>query len=141
MLANQHKNRLRGSKGVTLVEVMMAVFIFIFGIQGLLGVYLQSMQVGKKADYTYTAYNLAKNHVERLKTLNYALLPSVAETSTIINSDGDPDPNGSFIRSTTVTANFGGNALLTQVTVQVNYIFKGTQSSSPTQFSTIILNQ
>ncbi len=141
MLKNHHKSKIKDSNGVTLVEVMMAIFIFVFGIQGLLGVYLQSMQVGKKADYTYTAYNLAKNHIERLKTLNYALLPSSAETSTVINNDGDPDPSGSFIRTTTVTANYGGNALLTQVTVQVNYIFKGVQSSSPTQFATIILNQ
>src|SRR3989338_6032188 len=141
MIMNCRKNKLKNSKGVTLVEVMMAIFIFVFGIQGLLGVYLQSMQVGKKADYTYTAYNMAKNHIERLKTLNYALLPSAAETSTIINNDGDPDPNGSFIRTTTVTPNFGGNALLTQVTVQVNYVFRGTQGASPTQFATIILNQ
>ena len=52
---NCRKNKFENSKGVTLVEVMMAIFIFVFGIQGLLGVYLQSMQVGKKADYTYAA--------------------------------------------------------------------------------------
>lgn len=132
---------MKNNKGATLVEVMTAIVIFMVGIEALSAVYTQSMQMGKRADYVYTAYNLAKNHVERLKTLNYALLPSAAEISTIVNNDGDPDSNGSFIRTTTVTANYGGNALLTQVTVRVNYVLRGTQSASPMELTTIILNQ
>lgn len=132
---------MKNNKGATILEVMGAVLIFMIGMEALLAVYVQSMQVGKKADYTYTAYNLAKNHMERLKTLNYALLASVAETSTAINNDGDPDPNGPFIRTTTIASNYGGNALLTQITVEVSYIFLGAQSASPMQLSTIILNQ
>ena len=132
---------MRNNRGATLVEVMMAILIFMVGIEALLAVYTKSMQVAKRADQAYTAYNLAKNHLERLRALNYALLPSAVETSTAINNDGDPDPSGSFLRTTVVTSSYGGNALLTQVTVQVNYVFRGTQSASPMALTTIILNQ
>lgn len=135
------KRMLNSGKGATLVEVLWAILMFTLGIEALLAVYVQSAQIGKKADSVYIAYNLAKNHIERLKELNYALLPSAAETSTVVNSDGDPDPGGLFIRTTTVTPNYNGSALLTQVTIQVNYALKGVTSANPTEITTVIVNQ
>ena len=128
-------------KGTTLIELIGSILIFLIGIQALLQVYSQSMRMGKRADYAYTAHNLAKNHMERLKTLDFSLLPSSAETSTAVNGDGDPDPEGSFIRTTLISPNYGGSVLLTQATVQVSYVVQGQQSASPMQISTVILNQ
>ena len=133
-----HKN----NRGATFMEVMVAILVFGVGLEGLLNVYTQSMVMTKRADSAYTAYNLAKNHIERLKAMSFALLPSAAEPDQIpINADGDPDPDGLFLRTTTVNTGYAGNVLLTQVTVKVDYLFRGVQSGSPTQLTTVILSQ
>lgn len=128
-------------KGTTLIEVIGAIFVFSISLQALIAVYIQSIQVGKRLDCAYTAYNLAKNRIEVLRSLNYTLLPSSAEDATIVNSDGNPDQNGAFIRSTTITSNYGGSALLTQAKVSVSYMLKGVKSSNPMEITTVLLNQ
>ncbi len=129
------------NSGTTLIEVIGAIFVFSIAVQALIAVYLQSIQVGKRLDCAYTAYNLAKNRVEVLRSLNYTLLPSSVEDAVVVNSDGTPDPNGRFIRSTTITANYGGSALLTQAKVSVSYMLKGLKSSNPMEITTVLLNQ
>ncbi len=137
----KHKATLKTQGGMTLVEILGALLVFMIGIASLFAIYTQSMRMGKRGEAVHTAYNLAKNHMERLRTLNYALLPSAAETSVNINSDGDGDPNGAFIRTTTVTTNYNDSSLLTQVRVQVWYILNGAQSVKPVEITSVLLNQ
>lgn len=127
-------------KGFTVLEIMVAVSVFGVAITSLLAVYTQAATVSKRSDYAYTAYNLAKNHVERLRASSYASLSLAAEIDTRINRDGDPDGAGEYLRSTTVAANYGGNANLTQVDVQVWYEFKKVKSPQPMSLSTVIYN-
>ena len=127
-------------KGATLLEISICMSLFLIGMQSLLTVTTQCMVYSKRAEYVYTAYNLAKNHMERLKAVNFSSLATAAETSTTINTDGDPDENGRFIRSTTVTSNYTGDANLVQITVSVYYVMKNVQSSKPMQISCVIYN-
>ncbi len=131
---------MKSNKGVTLVEIMTAVLIFLLGIAALFGVITQSVQSAKKAGLAYKAHNLAKSRLETLRSVSFSDLPSANETASAINEQGAADLNGSFVRNTTVTANYTGDGALTYVKVSVNYIYKGQQSPSPMEASTVIFN-
>ncbi|MBI4432385.1 MAG: prepilin-type N-terminal cleavage/methylation domain-containing protein [Candidatus Omnitrophica bacterium] len=130
---------IRSQRGATLIEVMIAVFIFLIGMASLLSVLIQSMQAGKRAEHIYTAYNLAKNHMERLKSMDYNSLGSAAESAVLIDGEGNPDANGLYSRSTTVTTSYSGNANLTLVAVSVQYTMQGVQGAA-SQIQNVIYN-
>lgn len=125
-------------KGITLVEIMAAILLFLLGIAALLGVITQSGQSAKKAGLTYKAHNLAKSHLETLRSASFNDLSSATETATVINEQGVADQDGGFIRNTTVTTNYTGDAGLTYVKVSVNYAYRGVQNPSPMEASTVI---
>ena len=127
-------------KGASLIEVMISVAIFVLSMQSLLAVTLASMTQAKRAEYVHIASGLAKNHMERLRAYSFSALANAAETSTLINTDGDPDDDGTFIRTTTVTTSYNSNANLTQVTVQVWFVLKGVQSGQPMSVTSVMYN-
>lgn len=129
-----------GQKGTTLMEVMIAVFLFVIGIQSLLVVATQGMTMSRRVEYDYTAYNLAKNHIERLRLYSFAALANAADTGTQLNANDDPDQAGPFTRTTAIATSFGGNANLTQATVTVAYTLRGLQNSSQCQLSYVFFN-
>ena len=131
-------NRARATRGATLIELMGSVLIFMIGVTALIGIYLQSITAVRRTSLFYTSYHIAKNHLEELKAINFNDLPSAVETSTVINDDGVPDLNGQFVRSTTVSANYTGDATLTELTVSVNYKLRGLLSSTPVKMTTVI---
>ena len=132
------RTRRQKTRGATLIELMGSVAIFMIGATALMGIYLQSITASHRTGLFYTSYNLAKNHLETLKSINFNDLPLAAENSTIINDDGIPDLSGQFVRSTTINANYTGDTTLTQVTVAVNYKLQGLLSSTPVQMTTVL---
>lgn len=131
---------IKNSRGVSLVETVMAIALFAIGITALLGVFTQTVTVAKRADHAYVAYQLAKNRVERLKQLDFASLSTANETSMRVNREGTADPAGEFLRSTTVTTNYSGDLNLTQIDVKVFYEMRGVQSPSSMDVTTVIFN-
>lgn len=127
----------RGKRGVTLVEFMIATLIFGITLASILGLYTQSARLGKQSEFAYHAYNIAKNRMERLRNVSYTLLADSAETDTRVDTDGNPDLNGQFVRST-IISNYTGNLKLTQVTVQVYYLMQNIKSAQPMELSTVI---
>ena len=125
-------------RGVTLVEIMVAILLFLLGIAALLGVITQSVQSAKKAGFTYKAHNLAKSRLETLKSDSFGNLLLWNETATVIDEQGVPTLSGSFVRNTTVAANYTGDSGLAYVKVSVNYIYRGQQSPAPMEASTVI---
>lgn len=130
---------LKGRKGLTLVEVVLTVLVFASGLISLLAVYIQSREAGRRTDAVYTAYNLAKNHIEQLRSLDYTLLPDAAEMTAVrLDEDGTPDVNGVFLRTTSVDPAYGGNPDLTRASVSVSYLFKGAENPVPIEMTTVI---
>ncbi len=127
-------------KGFTVLEVIVAVSVFGIAITSLLAVYTQAAAASKRTDYAYTAYNLAKNHIERLRASAFSSLSLAAETDTRINRDGEPDESGEYLRSTVVTTNYGSDANLSRVDVNVYYEYKKVKSPQPMALSTVIYN-
>jgi Tfp pilus assembly protein PilV len=128
------------NNGLTLIEVLGSALLFMMGTLALFSVYVQSGSVSKRAEYAYNAYHLAKNHMERLRVTGFDQLSSAAETDTVLDKDGHPDANGEFSRSTVVVSNYLGYASLAQVTVSVQYRFKGVLNPAPLQIAAVLFN-
>ena len=131
---------LRSEKGLSLLENMMAVGLFLIGLAAIFSVELQAMTAGKRTAAAYTAYNIAKNHIENLKSYSFSDVASAAENSIYVDENGTPDPDGKYIRSTTVSTSYNGDANLTQVAVSVYFIVAGRQSAQPMQLTTVLYN-
>ena len=129
---------LKDSRGMTLIETMAATLLFGIVLAGLLNLSLGSMATGKRAEFTYSAYNIAKNHLESLRSMPYSTLANAAESDIYVDSNGTPDPDGDFIRTTAVTQNFNNDTNLIELDVSVDYIFRGSESGHPTELSTVV---
>lgn len=128
----------RSKKGISLVETMVAILVFGIVLVTMLEVTVQSMTVGKRADLSYNAYSIAKNHIESLKTLPFADAANAAESEVRLNALGVPDLEGPFKRTTAVTANYSGDSNLVSITVSVDYMVKHTFTNKPVSLSTVI---
>ena len=117
---------------------MVSVAIFVTVLAAIINVSLGSMSMGKRSEYAYTAYNLAKNHLETLRSMPYSNLANAAETNSYLDANGVSNADGPFIRSTTVTQNYSGDTNLVQLTVSVSYIYRGQQTPYPTSLSTVV---
>ena len=129
---------LKSVKGMTLVETLAAIAIFSIVLTGILNLAVGSMSTGKRAEFAYTSYNLAKNRLEALRSMPYSTLVNAAESDVYVDENGVADIDGYYIRSTAVTPNYSGDANLIQLTVSVDYIFRGVQSQIPTQLSAVV---
>ena len=124
--------------GATLIEVMGAILIFMIGIAALLGVFYGSQAMSQRANYAYAAYNIAKNHIEDLRSFSFTDLAVANETSSVVDQNGVDDPAGQYLRTTTVTTSYNGDANLTELDVQVWYVIRGVQSPNPVELTTVI---
>src|SRR5438094_795377 len=115
----------RSKAGITLVETMASVLLFALVVGAILNVSVQSMTMGKRSEFAYTAYNLAKNHIETLRSLPFSNLTNAAETDTYIDSAGAPNADGPYIRTTSVTTSYTGDPNLVQINVIVTYMWQG----------------
>ena len=109
--------KINNNSGVTIVETLVASALFILVSTSFLSVFLMSSTSCKSTDYMYTAINLAKARLERLKGLDYNSLPQAVESNTRLDKDGDPDAYGDFYRTTQVNNVYGTD--LTEITVSI----------------------
>ena len=131
--------KITGSRtGVTLVETMASILLFALVVGSILNLAIQNMTMGKRSEYAYTAYNLAKNHIETLKSMPFSNLANAAETDTYLDATGTPNADGPYVRTTTVATSYTGDVNLVQVQVIVQYLWQGALSANATQLSTVI---
>ena len=126
------------NKGCTLVELLTSIAVFAIGATSLLGVCTQSMSMARRAEMAYTAYNLAKNHLETLASVPFTDLASSSEVSTVLDESGVPDLSGQYIRNTEITSNYQGDANLIRAKVTVAYNMRGTASRNPMEMTSVI---
>ncbi len=126
------------NKGLSLVETMAAILIFGLVLASTLEVCAKSMVMGKRSELSFSAYSLAKSHIETLKSLPFSNLTSAAETDAVINETGVPDVDGIFKRNTAISANYENDSNLVQVTVTVDYQVKGQFANKPASLSAVV---
>jgi hypothetical protein len=123
----------------------LAILIVSIAIGASLALLIQNVRLGQTMDRVFIAGNLAKNRLERLKTMNFDELVYAQENETMVDRDGNPDNSGDFKRTSVVTTDYGGERRLTRVDVEV-YYKRSTEAVSnefvetPVTLSTIFTN-
>mgnify|MGYP001611877273 CR=1 FL=1 len=138
--------KLSSTTGATLIELMGAVLIFMIGIAALLGVFYSSVGMAKRAERAYTAYNLAKNHIEELKSYGFTDLVEGEVTSVVDQNGAAYESGDKYIRTTTTTncadaTPCTGSLIdsnLTEIDVKVWYVLRDVQSAGPMEATTLI---
>jgi len=65
-----HHSPLRRARGMTLSEVMVALFILCLSISGILGVMMQSRRLTEGSVYQNTALTIVQGYLEQMKNMN-----------------------------------------------------------------------
>ena len=111
--------------GLTLVEVVIAVFLLGMCISGACALVLHTKKLNDVARAHYVAANIARNRLERARTIDFTALSLLAEYDVVVDHNGNPDPNGNYSRSTAVT-NVKANLAEVSVTVGIRNRVSGT---------------
>jgi Tfp pilus assembly protein PilV len=127
---------------------MGSVVVFMVGISALLGVYFASAKMAQRAEHAYAAFNIAKSHIEDLKSYSFGDLADANETRSIVDKNGVADLTaGLYVRSTTTTPSYNSDTNLTQITVNVwpfltrydlERFLAGTTNPTSTDITTVI---
>lgn len=131
---------LKNKNSATIAEVIVSVLIISITVVGVLNLFVQNISSGDAINYIYTATNLAKSRIERLRFVDFSLLGSAVEVDTYLDKYGNPDPDGEFRRSTSITSNYGGDSKLAYVDVTVYYSIRSHEYPTPARMTTIFSN-
>ena len=101
-----------GQRGLTVVEVLIAMAVSVFGLAGVLSIHLTSSRTTQYSRHATEAAMLAEAKLEHLLTLPVAGLANGSEQ---VDSRGLGDASAPFARTWTVTNS--GATLLLEVTV------------------------
>ncbi len=93
----------RDRSGFTLPEVFVALVILGMCMGGLCALVNTSRELSDMGRDHYIAINLAKNRLERAKTVSYDDLDFFAESAVVIDVNGNASSEGRFQRTTTIT--------------------------------------
>ncbi|BCR04643.1 hypothetical protein DESUT3_17120 [Desulfuromonas versatilis] len=102
-------------KGFTLVELMVALLVFMVAVLGLAPLLVTNMHTGAKTDLRNQARVRAAEWMDQLQAMSYAALPGQAGT------DNDPP----FALTTVVEVDPVGFADQTRLTVTVGWNYRG----------------
>jgi prepilin-type N-terminal cleavage/methylation domain-containing protein len=128
-----------GTRGVTLVEVLVSVLVVSIVLSVVLVVVSQSVVNTQVVDMVYTASNLARQRVDSIKRLPFSDLKRAGEeTDTRIDEYGVADASGDYSRTTVITESHLGNPYLTEVSVSVDRYVDGALSGNPVVIDTLI---
>ncbi len=96
----KHKRRRNG--GFTLTEVVVAAFILATGFTGFGIGFMQAMRTNRLAKHHYQAMCLARNRLQRARSISFSSIPLMEEDFQFIDQEGNLDPQGRFRRTTQV---------------------------------------
>ena len=89
------RRRVRGARGFTLVEVLVAVVVLAIGAAGLLQLFAQAQQQNDRRRSSEVARRLAENEVQRARSAGPWNVPAVG-TPTRVDQNGIPDLAGEY---------------------------------------------
>ena len=115
----------RHDEGVTLVEVLIAIFVFTICIGGICRLGVSVRETSDRARSHYTAINIAKSRLERMKTFEFDQLAYFAESNVRVDANGSADTDGLFRRTTSLSAI---KPNLTDIVVRVDIMDQVTRS-------------
>jgi prepilin-type N-terminal cleavage/methylation domain-containing protein len=139
MTVRQHKFHGRVAKrdsGFSLMEVMMASAIFLIASLGFSFGLIAAMKSQSMSSDHYRSMTIARNRIQRARSLNFDSLPLLEESDIQVDDFGRPSPGGHYYRYTGVT-NYAANCYELIVSV---YFLKpdGARSDMPVSIQTLI---
>ena len=112
-------NIIRNSKGLTLVEIAIAMALVAVVSLALIASVTQSAAFSRKIDIAYSASQVCQRRIENLNRMDFSELELLEETDVQVDIDGYVDSAGHYSRTTEVDADFDGNQYLKKVKVSV----------------------
>ncbi|MDD5439505.1 MAG: hypothetical protein PHS37_04900 [Candidatus Omnitrophica bacterium] len=134
-----------GVSGITLVETVISAALLVVVVVGVVALCAQTMNIAHRMEDEYRTASIAKSRIEdgrsyiELNGFDALTNESYGETDTRLDSNGVPDINGGFYRSTTVTTNFNENQRLTKIEVSASYSILGKKSPHTISISSILV--
>ena len=132
--------RRRQIAGMTLVEVMVALFIFGISLAGACALVFQTKRLADRSRDHYTAINIGKNRLETGWGTTFNLLTTLTETNVLVNYSGNPSDNSSYRRSTrvtTVTSNLIEIVVKVEIKNRKNWKFSGEKEEIRSYFANV----
>lgn len=111
--------------GFTLVEAVIALMIMGVSIVGICQMIVLARESSDRARDHYIAINLARNRIERARTLPYSQIPLMGESLVVVDEGGAASASGLFRRSTVVSNLSAG---LSEMVVTVEIMDRRTRS-------------
>ncbi len=130
------------SNGFTLIEVLVAIVILALCIGGLSQLFVNVRQLSQMSRSHYIAVNIAKNRIERAKTLKYSDLYLLQEKDGIVNSSGVPDPDGEFKVNTQISqvnSNLKEVVVSVEIKNRLTLEYDGEKEEARTYFADIVI--
>ncbi|MGB2598905.1 MAG: type II secretion system protein [Candidatus Omnitrophota bacterium] len=125
-------------KGMTLVEVVVSAAILGIVVVSVVATIAQSSVFSRRIDQVYTSNNLAKKRMDDLKRyLVGDLAGRASETDVRIDSNGDLDAAGTYIRTTEITEDYDDNPYLIKVKVSVDKVVEEEKYGAPAVIETL----
>ena len=122
--------------GFTLAELLVASFVFLIVSAAFTAALLTALRTHLMAADYYRAICIARNRVQRARTLDFDSIPLMAEVDFPVDKYGDSDPSGGFQRTTMVS-----NTTVDRVAIGVSVRFPvngGGLNEVPIEVSTMI---
>ena len=113
------RSRKKQCSGVSIIETVVALFIFAIFIAGASKLLLSGIQLSGSAQAHYIAANLAKNKLELIQSFDFSERSDFSGTETLVNTHGTSDPLGNYRISTTFN-NVAGNSNTVEVIILVD---------------------
>ena len=122
--------------GFTLMEVMMASIIFLIASLGFSFGLIAALKTQHMSSSHYTAVTIARNRIQRARSLNYDSVGLLSETEIRVDGFGLQSSSGLYFRTTSVS-NYAVNCV--ELIVGVNFTKPdGAMCDSPVSIQTLI---
>ena len=112
-----HKKPRQLNEGFSIAEVMVASAIFLMVCAGFTWAYLTSLATHRMAANHHSATLLAKNQIQRARSLDYHSLSLLSEDNVAVDNLGNITSEGLFRRSISVDTNAVENCTMVRVFV------------------------
>lgn len=91
--------------GFTLTEVMVASGILALFLAGFFSAFIMGIHALDLSVNHYRANAIARNRIQRARSFDFSSLELLKENEARIDHNGNPDPNGTFRRTTSIDTN------------------------------------
>ena len=136
-MTTRQKNRRRRREGFTLPEVLIASGVFVVIAVGFTTAFMTSVRQHRLAANFTSASLLAKNQLQRARSIDYVSVGLLNESNVKIDNMGNRSLDGAFTRTITVDTNSIPSCSL--VTIQVWYpTWRGSHAAAPVTIQTIL---